>query len=82
MPIKKGEVLFRLDPRPYEYEVRRLEAALIATNTDLPKLEADLKAPGGRHLSRRQIGERPERSAGRSGSLTKGELPKRCTRTP
>ena len=44
VPIKKGEVLFRLDPRPYEYEVRRLEAALIATNTDLPKLEADLKA--------------------------------------
>jgi multidrug resistance efflux pump len=43
VPVKKGEVLFRLDPRPYEYEVRRLEAALAAANTDLPKLEADLK---------------------------------------
>ncbi len=44
VPVKKGEVLFRLDPRPYEYEVRRLEAALAAANTDLPKLEADAKA--------------------------------------
>jgi multidrug resistance efflux pump len=43
VPVKKGEVLFRLDPRPYEYEVRRLEAALAAANIDLPKLEADLK---------------------------------------
>jgi len=43
VPVKKGEVLFRLDARPYEYEVRRLEAALAAANTDLPKLEAELK---------------------------------------
>ena len=42
-PLKKGDVLFRVDARPYEYEVRRLEAALVAANTDLPKLEADLK---------------------------------------
>ncbi len=42
-PVKKGEVLFRLDARPYEYEVRRLEAALVAANIDLPKLEAELK---------------------------------------
>lgn len=43
VPVKKGDVLFRVDPRPYEYEVRRLEAALAAANTDLPKLEAELK---------------------------------------
>src|SRR5262249_32622655 len=43
VPVKKGEVLFRVDPRPYEYEVKRLEAALVAANTDLPKLEAELK---------------------------------------
>lgn len=43
VPVKKGEVLFRLDPRPYEFEVRRLEAALAAAGTDMPKLEADLK---------------------------------------
>jgi multidrug resistance efflux pump len=43
VPVRKGEVLFRVDPRPYEYEVKRLEAALIAANTDLPKLEAELK---------------------------------------
>ena len=43
VPVKKGDVLFRLDARPYEYEVRRLEAALAAASTDLPKLEAELK---------------------------------------
>lgn len=43
VPVKKGDVLFKVDARPYEYEVRRLEAALAAANIDLPKLEADLK---------------------------------------
>jgi multidrug resistance efflux pump len=42
-PVKKGEVLFRVDARPYEYEVHRLEAALVAASTDLPKLQAELK---------------------------------------
>lgn len=46
MPVNKGDVLFRLDSRPYESEVRRLEAALASANFDLPKLEADRKAAG------------------------------------
>ena len=27
-PLKQGDVLFRVDPRPYQYEVNRLEAGL------------------------------------------------------
>ena len=27
-PMKQGDVLFRIDPRPYQYEVNRLEAGL------------------------------------------------------
>src|SRR6187431_631476 len=29
-PVKKGDVLFRIDPTPYENEVRSLEAQLVA----------------------------------------------------
>src|SRR5687768_17984875 len=29
-PVKKGDVLFRIDPTPYEIEVRSLEAQLLA----------------------------------------------------
>ena len=28
-PVKKGDVLFRIDPTPYESEVRSLEAQLV-----------------------------------------------------
>ena len=28
-PVKKGDVLFRIDPTPYESEVRALEAQLV-----------------------------------------------------
>jgi multidrug resistance efflux pump len=31
-PISQGEVLFRIDPRPYQYAVDRLEAALVAAD--------------------------------------------------
>jgi multidrug resistance efflux pump len=43
-PVKKGDVLLKLDSRPYQYEVNRLEAALVAANIDQPRLEADLEA--------------------------------------
>jgi multidrug resistance efflux pump len=43
-PVKKGDVLFKLDARPFEYEVNRLKASLTAANQDQPELEAALKA--------------------------------------
>ncbi|MGC4002011.1 MAG: HlyD family secretion protein [Pirellulales bacterium] len=42
--VKAGDVLFKLDARPFQYEVDRLKAALAAANQDQPELEASLKA--------------------------------------
>lgn len=43
-PLKEGDVLFRIDPRPYQYEVDRLEAALAAQNTLVSQLDSRLAA--------------------------------------
>jgi multidrug resistance efflux pump len=43
-PLKKGDVLFRIDPRPYEIEVQRLEATLASENTKVAQLEQKLAA--------------------------------------
>lgn len=39
--VKRGQVLFRLDARPYEIEVRRAEAALARARTQRERLEAE-----------------------------------------
>lgn len=41
-PMKKGDVLFTVDPRPYQYEVNRLEAALAAASQSVPQLNASV----------------------------------------
>ena len=43
-PLVAGDVLFRIDPRPYQYEVDRLEAALTAENAQVAQLDARLVA--------------------------------------
>lgn len=43
-PVKKGDVLFRLDPRPFEYAVRRRKAALAAAEQSVLEQKAALKA--------------------------------------
>lgn len=40
VPIKKGDVLFRLDPRPFEAIVKQKRAALVAAEQEVPQLEA------------------------------------------
>jgi multidrug resistance efflux pump len=42
--VKKGEVLFRLDPRPFEYAVSRRKAALAAAEQVVSEQQAALKA--------------------------------------
>jgi multidrug resistance efflux pump len=37
-------VLFRIDPRPFEYEVQRLEAALASTAAEVAAMREDLRA--------------------------------------
>lgn len=41
-PLKKGDVLFTIDPRPFQFEVNRLEAALAAAAQLVPQLKAAL----------------------------------------
>jgi len=41
-PLKKGEVLFTIDSRPFQFEVNRLEAALAAATQMVPQLKAVL----------------------------------------
>jgi multidrug resistance efflux pump len=43
-PLNEGEVLFRIDPKPYQYEVDRLEAMLADANANVSQLEQKLRA--------------------------------------
>lgn len=43
-PMKKGDVLFRIDQRPYQIEVDRLRASLKAKNTKFAQLAEQLAA--------------------------------------
>lgn len=40
VPVKSGDVLFRIDPRPFEYEVSRLKAVLAQVEQSVPQLQA------------------------------------------
>jgi len=42
--LKQGDVLFQIDPAPYQYEVDALEAALAAANANAAQLEERLHA--------------------------------------
>ena len=46
VPVKRGDVLFQIDRRPYEAEVNRLEAALAAAVQNVPQLKANFEAAG------------------------------------
>ena len=41
-PLKKGDILFHVDPAPFKFEVDRLKAALAATEQSVPQLKASL----------------------------------------
>jgi len=43
-PMKKGDVLFTIDPRPYQAEVDRLRASLAKAEQAVPQLEAAVEA--------------------------------------
>ena len=42
--IKKGDLLFRIDPRPFQYQIDRLEAVLATTKANVGAQREDLKA--------------------------------------
>jgi multidrug resistance efflux pump len=41
-PMKKDEILFTIDPQPFQFEVNRLQAALAAASQLVPQLKAGL----------------------------------------
>jgi multidrug resistance efflux pump len=41
-PVKKGDVLFKIDPKPFQIEVNRLQAALAAAQQAVPQLKSSL----------------------------------------
>jgi multidrug resistance efflux pump len=47
-PVKKGDVLFRIDPTPFEIHVRTLEAQLAATEGSVEELNEELTSAEGR----------------------------------
>jgi len=42
VPLKKGDVLFRIDPRPYEYAVTQRQAALLEAEQNVKELKTTL----------------------------------------
>jgi multidrug resistance efflux pump len=47
-PVKKGAVLFRIDPTPYELQVRTFEAQLANTEGNVKQLNEQVRAAVGR----------------------------------
>lgn len=46
-PVKQGDVLVRIDPKPFEQEVRGLEGELVAVRKDLERAEQLFKTQAG-----------------------------------
>ncbi|MFI5323419.1 MAG: biotin/lipoyl-binding protein [Thermodesulfobacteriota bacterium] len=42
--VNKGQKLFGLDPRPYEYQVQQLRAKLVQTRRNIDELKSDIEA--------------------------------------
>ena len=42
--VKKGNVLFQIDPRPYEYTVSQLKAELVQTQQEIDQIKSDIIA--------------------------------------
>jgi multidrug resistance efflux pump len=67
-PVKKGDVLFRIDPTPFELQVRTLEAQLAATEGSVEELNEELRSAEGRtagvrarlELARRRVEQNRE----------------------
>lgn len=47
-PVKKGDVLFRIDPTPYQLQVNTLEAQLATTEGSVEQLREQLKSAQGK----------------------------------
>lgn len=72
-PVKKGDVLFRIDPAPYEIEVRSLEAQLVSDEAKVGAERARLSESQARlpdaQSGERQLGEQLNQATNQMASL-------------
>lgn len=72
-PVNKGDVLFRIDPTPYESEVRALEAQLVSDEAKVGSEQARLSEMQARlpdaESGERQLREQLNQAANQVGSL-------------
>ncbi len=72
-PVKKGDVLFRIDPTPYQNEVHALEARLLSEEArvaaDRAKLGETQAKLADVNTSERQLNEQLKEATGRVGAL-------------
>ena len=72
-PVKKGDVLFRIDPTPYESEVRSLEAQLVSDEAKVGAEQARLSEMQTRlpdaESGERQLGEQLNEARNQVASL-------------
>ena len=74
-PVKKGDVLFRIDPTPYELQVKALEASLASAEGSSNKLNKELEAAVSRtqavrpnlELARKRVAQNKELVAAGAG---------------
>ena len=73
-PVKKGDVLFRIDPTPFENEVRSLEAKLASdearVSAERVKLHEISARLAGADTTERELNEQLKEATGQIGSLT------------
>jgi multidrug resistance efflux pump len=73
-PVKKGDVLFRIDPTPYQNEVHSLEARLVSEEAKVSAERARLSEVQARltdaQSSERQLNEQLNRATGQAASLS------------
>ena len=83
-PVRRGDVLFRIEPRPYQYQVDKLEAVLAAAGVNVNQLRERLsgaeagveqaRAPLERLLDRRLLS--PSLHAEAAGALCRIGAPR------
>jgi multidrug resistance efflux pump len=72
VPLKKGDVLFRLDPRPYEYAVAGKRAALAEADQNVLQLKAALDAANSGVDEARASRDRGKQSFDRANDANEG----------
>ena len=73
-PVKKGDVLFRIDPTPYQNEVNSLEARLVSeeakVNADRARLDETQARLADAHSGERQLNEQLNEATGQVTSIS------------